>query len=146
MSTISCFEEIDVWQAARTLTKAVYKITQQGGFAKDFTLARQLHAASVSTMSNIAEGFDSGSKAEFIHFLSYTRRSASEVQSHLYVALDQDYITQEAFSDLYEQAQTVRKMVTSFMKYLRTEQASRRFNSSTRELANSRTREPRNIS
>ena len=70
-------------------------------------------------MNNIAEGFDSGSKAEFIRFLAYARRSASEVQCNLYVALDQNYISKQAFDKCYGQAEKVRRMVTAFINYLR---------------------------
>jgi four helix bundle protein len=70
-------------------------------------------------MNNIAEGFDSGSKAEFIKFLGYARRSASEIQCDLYVALDQDYIQQQDFNGSYEKAEKIRRMITAFINYLR---------------------------
>ena len=146
MVKIQRFEEIEAWRVARELTRAIYSVTSEGAFSRDFALRDQIRRAAISVMSNIAEGFDSGSKAEFIHFLSYARRSASEVQSHLYVVLDQGYIAQEVFSNLYEQTQTIRRMVTSFMKYLRAEQASRRLGSLTREPANPRTRALRSVS
>ena len=123
MGSIRCFEEIDAWKESRVLTKMVYSVTQQGKFSKDWELARQIQKSSVSIMSNVAEGFDGGSKAEFVRFLGYARRSASEVQSHLYVVLDQSYLTEETFTHLYQHAQTVRKMVTSFMKYLQAQRA-----------------------
>ena len=70
-------------------------------------------------MSNIAEGFDSGSKPEFARFLSFARRSASEVQSQLYVALDQSYIGKEDFDILYKEAESIRRMITNFILYLK---------------------------
>jgi len=122
MASVHRFEDIDAWQEARKLTKTSYALTQTGRFAKDWGLVDQLQRASVSVMTNIAEGFDSGSNPEFVRFLGYARRSASEAQSVLYIALDQGYITDDQFSSAYEQAEKVRRMVTSFSRYLRTRQ------------------------
>ena len=122
MASVHRFEDIDAWQEARKLTKTIYALTQTGRFAKDWGLVDQLQRASVSVMTNIAEGFDSSSSPEFVRFLGYARRSASEAQSVLYIALDQGYITDDQFSSAYEQAEKVRRMVTSFSRYLRTRQ------------------------
>jgi four helix bundle protein len=134
MASIHRFEDIEAWQEARKATKAIYGVTREGRFAKDWGLANQVQRASVSAMTNIVEGFDSGSGQEFARFLGYSRRSASEVQSILYVALDQAYITEEQFTSLYEQAEKVRRLVTAFSRYLRTRQ---RANAPTRQRANS---------
>jgi len=75
--------------------------------------------ASVSIMANISEGFDSNSDDEFVRFLRYALRSATEVQSHLYVAVDQKYISEGNFDDLYKQATEVKKMISGFIRYLR---------------------------
>ena len=123
MGRIQRFEDIEAWKTARQLTKAVYKATREPPFSKDRDLASQIQRAAVSVMSNIAEGFDSNSKPEFAQFLNYARRSTGEVQFHLYVALDQAYISESCFATLYEQAQTARRMVVSFMGYLRTDHA-----------------------
>jgi four helix bundle protein len=116
---ITRFEDIEAWKEARILTQEVYKVTDLSNFSKDWGVSQQIQRAAVSIMNNIAEGFDSGSKAEFAKFLGYARRSASEVQCDLYVALDRKYITQVNFDDMYKQAEKVRRMVTSFMRYLR---------------------------
>ena len=116
---IKRFEEIEAWQKARELTKLVYKISARQKFSGDWELKDQIRAASLSVMSNIAEGFDSFSKVEFARFLNISRRSSSEIQSQLYAALDQGYIEQEDFRDLYERAEQVRKMITGFIKYLK---------------------------
>jgi four helix bundle protein len=84
---IEKFEDIRAWQQARELANLVYDLTEKGGFAKDYRLRDQIQGAAGSIMHNIAEGFDDGSDAEFIHFLKYSRRSASEVQSEIYLAL-----------------------------------------------------------
>jgi len=116
---IKSFEEIEAWKRARTLTQSIYKITSNGNFSKDWALRDQIRRASSSVMSNIAEGFDSGTKAEFARFLNIARRSASEVQSQLYIAKDQSYIDHEQFSVIYKEIEEIRKMITGFIKYLR---------------------------
>lgn len=115
---IERFEEIEAWKVARELTKETYALTQNQPFTNDFGLKDQIQRASVSVMSNIAEGFDGRSKMEFVRFLGYAFRSATEVQSHLYVALDQSYITQERFQELYDQAVSVKKLINGFIRYL----------------------------
>ena len=87
---ITRFEEIEAWQIGRDLSQVVYKIVKKEKFSKDYWLKDQVCRASVSIMANIAEGFDSGSRAEFARFLAYAQRSCSELQSEIYVALDQD--------------------------------------------------------
>jgi len=94
------FEDLIAWQKARQLTVEIYRITAQGEFAKDFGLRDQIRRAAVSVMSNIAEGFDRGSRGEFHQFLVVAKASCAEVRSQLYVALDVGYIVQEIFSNL----------------------------------------------
>lgn len=119
MAIIERFEEIEAWKQARKLTKAVYRVTRSGSFHEDLGLRDQLQRAAVSTMANIAEGFDGGSNREFIKFLGYAFRSGTEVQSHLYVALDQAYITQRDFDSIYELTVQVKSLVWGFTRYLR---------------------------
>src|SRR3990172_8363764 len=94
MATIQSFEEIEAWQKARELTRAVYACSGQGAFSRDFGLRDQIRRAAVSIMSNIAEGFERGGSAEFVQFLAIAKGSASEVEAQLYVAFDQGYINQ----------------------------------------------------
>jgi four helix bundle protein len=105
------FEDLVAWQKARTLTKAIYQASSQGRFARDYGLAGQIQRASVSIMSNIAEGFERGSRAEFAQFLSVAKGSCSEVRSQIYVALDNEYISEETFSLLMAQAKEVGRIV-----------------------------------
>jgi four helix bundle protein len=116
--TIRRFEDIEGWQLARELTKGVYAVAMRGAFAKDFGLRDQITRASGSAMHNIAEGFDGGSNAEFIKFLRDSQRSCTEVQSQLYVALDQAYISQDEFNALYNQAAKTHAKVGGFIRYL----------------------------
>jgi four helix bundle protein len=117
---ISRFEDIEAWQSARTLTNLVYDATLTGAFDADRDLRRQLRTAATSSMGNIAEGFDAGSDAEFQRFLRMAQRSATEVQSHLYVALDRHYLERAQFENLYAQAQQTRRIIGGFIKYLQT--------------------------
>lgn len=111
MSSIERFEDLIAWQKARVLTKEIYSITRQGIFAKDFGLAGQLQRASVSIMSNIAEGFERVSLKDFHKFLTIAKSSCAEVRSHLYVALDTAYLSQRSFDNLTAQAQEVARIV-----------------------------------
>ena len=115
---IERFEDIEAWQLARELTGKVYAITNKPGFARDYGLKDQIQRASGSVMHNIAEGFDGGSNAEFVKFLRYAQRSCSEVQSELYVALDQKYISASEFDALYEMTGKTRAKIGAFIKYL----------------------------
>ena len=116
---ITRFEDIKAWQEARKLVNMVYAVINKSlKFRKDFRLVNQIQDAAVSSMSNIAEGFARRSNKEFIQFLFVSKSSAAEVQSQLYVALDQEYITQEDFQKIYNQAEIVSKMNSAFIKYL----------------------------
>ncbi len=116
---IERFEDIEAWQLARELTRKVYCLTRKSRFAKDYGLKRQIQDAAGSSMHNIAEGFDSETNAEFIRFLRYAKRSCSEVQSELYVALDEGYISADEFKDLYEKARRTRAAIRGFINYLK---------------------------
>ena len=117
---IEKFEDIKAWQLARNLVREIYAISAKGAFAKDFALKDQIRRAAASTMHNIAEDFDSGSRAEFSRFLRYTQRSATEVMSQLYIALDQDYLTPAQFKTLRQLAGEVRATTGGFIKHLQT--------------------------
>jgi four helix bundle protein len=119
MAGIKRFEEIEAWKEARKLTREVYRVTKQGGFRRDFGLRDQIQRASTSIMANIAEGFDGGSNREFLKFLGYAFRSTSEVQSHLYVALDQEYLAQPSFNSLFDFTVRVKNLIRGFIRYLR---------------------------
>lgn len=94
MAQISKFEDLIAWQKARTLTRDIYLITQQGAFSKDFGLSNQMQRATVSIMSNIAEGYERGTRNEFYRFLSIAKASCVELRSQLYIAFDIDYLAQ----------------------------------------------------
>jgi four helix bundle protein len=115
---ITRFEEIEAWQIGRDLSQFVYRVVKKK-FSKDYGLKDQVCRSSVSIMANIAEGFDSGSRAEFARFLAYAQRSCSELQSEIYVVLDQNYITQKEFDEIYSLASKVKSKIGAFIKYLK---------------------------
>jgi len=116
---ITRFENIEAWQEARKLVKMVYEVINNSPkFRRDFRLVNQIQDAAVSSMSNISEGFSRKGNKEFIQFLFISKSSAAEVQSQLYVALDQGYINQEDFNMVYDQAEVVSKLDSGFIKYL----------------------------
>jgi len=120
MSTFQNFEEIEAWQKARLLTKEIYRISKKGPFSRDYGLCDQIRRSSTSIMANIAEGFERSGTGEFLQFLSIAKGSAGEVKSHLYVALDQEYLDEATFNRLYEVSAEVNKMIGGLMNYLRT--------------------------
>ncbi len=111
MKKIERFEDLVAWQKSRKLTQKIYKVTRQGDFAKDFGLSGQIQRASVSIMSNIAEGFERGGRKEFHQFLSVAKASCAEVRSQLYVALDIGYLDESEFNEVLNQAEEVGKIV-----------------------------------
>jgi four helix bundle protein len=113
------FEELPCWQDARELSRVVFELTRQEAFSRDFSFKDQIWRAAVSVMDNIAEGFDDGSPNEFVRFLGYAQRSASEIQSQLYRALDCGYISRDQFESVYKAAASCRKQIKGFRRYLR---------------------------
>ncbi len=133
MAAITRFEDIESWKTARQLTNSVYAYTNQTGFNRDFGLRDQIRRASVSVMSNIAEGFESRTDVQFINFLGMARASAGEVRAQLYIALDQKYISEEQFNDAFAVAQTCARQIANFMKYLEANPRPRRVSDDTSE-------------
>jgi four helix bundle protein len=119
MATFKRFEEIESWKKARELSKRIYHVSGAASFAKDFGLKDQIRRASVSIMSNIAEGHDRSGTGEFIQFLATAIGSAAEVRCQLYVALDQAYIDDNTFDELTGLASETASMIGGLMNYLR---------------------------
>ena len=111
MAKVERLEGLIAWQKARELTRAIYEVTRQGAFAKDFGLSSQIQRAAVSIMSNIAEGFERGGRGDLHYFLSTVKASCAEVRPQLYVALDISYLDQTAFDRLMEQAEEVARIL-----------------------------------
>ncbi|OGC91287.1 MAG: four helix bundle protein [candidate division Zixibacteria bacterium RBG_16_53_22] len=108
---IEKFEDLIAWQKARALTRDIYEVTRQGVFARDFGLSGQIQRASVSIMSNIAEGFERSRIGKFHQFLSMAKASCAEVRSQLYVAKDIGYLDEDTFGRLLEQSNEVSRII-----------------------------------
>ena len=119
MGRIERFENIEAWDAASKLTKRIYDLSNRGRFTKDFSLRDQLRRAVVSVMANIAEGYERGGDKEFQQFLSTAKASCAEVRSHLYVAFDQQYLTEPDFAALKRDSEKISRMLSGFIGYLR---------------------------
>jgi len=119
MATLKWFEDIEAWKRARILTRAVYECSKSRDFYRDFGLRDQIRRASVSVMSNIAEGFERDGKREFLQFLAISKASVAEVEAQLYVALDQAYITDDEFKKVKALAVSTKQLIAGFMRYLR---------------------------
>jgi four helix bundle protein len=126
MTTAKRFEDLEVWQRAKELTSMIYRLSSSGTFARDFGLRDQMRRASVSVMSNIAEGFESQTQALFIRFLGHAKGSAGELRAQLYIALEQGYITNEEFDSVFSLAELCSKQLTRFIQYLESQPNSRR--------------------
>lgn len=120
------FEELPVWKASRELTRDVYAATLQKAFARDVRLASQIQAAAVSVMSNVAEGFESETHGEFTRALYHSKKSAGEVRSQLYVALDQGHITQEHFKNLKDLTEDVTRQLGGLIRHLKNKMKERK--------------------
>ncbi|MCY7375078.1 MAG: four helix bundle protein [Pyrinomonadaceae bacterium] len=119
MATFKKFEDIQAWQKARRLTKRIYKITKEGDFVKDFDLKSQIRRSGVSIMANIAEGQGRRTDKEFANFLNFSLGSTAETKSHIYVALDLNYIKQDDFNEIYEKLDEIGKMTLALCNHLR---------------------------
>ncbi|UOD35660.1 four helix bundle protein [Deferribacteraceae bacterium V6Fe1] len=113
---IERFEDIDAWKEGRELVKVIYECFKDN---KDYNFKDQIQRAAISIMSNIAEGFDRGSNKEFIQFFVIARASASEVRSLCYVALDNEYISEQMFEDLKERCLKINSLINGFIRYLK---------------------------
>lgn len=116
---IKKFEDIESWKKARQLTNEIYRTTATGGFVRDFGLKDQIRRASVSILSNIAEGFERGGDKGFCQFLAIAKGSCGEVRAQLYVALDQGYLAGDAFDRLFTSATEVGQLLAGFIRYLK---------------------------
>ena len=126
MTTAKRFEDLDVWQRSKELTNLIYRYSTDGAFSRDFGLRDQMRRASVSIMSNIAEGFESQTQTMFIQYLSRAKGSAGEVRAQLYIAHDQGYLTEEEFASAFSLAEICSKQLAKFIQYLESQPNARR--------------------
>ena len=115
---IKKFEDLESWKKARRLTNGIYEATAAGSFTRDFGLKDQIRRASISILSNIAEGFERGGDKEFLQFLAVAKGSCGEVRAQLYIATDQGYLSQNLFDRLFNEADEIGRLISGLMKYL----------------------------
>jgi four helix bundle protein len=119
MPKIERFEDLDAWKKAREMTKAVYVVTSSAKFSRDLGLKGQIRGSTVSSMSNIAEGFERNGDRQFLQFLSIAKGPTGEVKSQLYVALDAGYLTQAEFDEIYRLAAETSRLIGGLIRYLK---------------------------
>jgi len=117
--SVENFEDLQIWKEARRLTKEIYRLTSEPKFSKDFGLRTQIQKATVSVMSNIAEGFERTGNQEFAQFLYVAKGSCGEIRSQLYVAVDQGYIAATESEQLLISFKRLSSMIGSLINYLR---------------------------
>jgi len=119
MGMFKHFEDITVWQKARYLTKQIYIVSNEGQFATDYGLRDQIRRASISIVSNIAEGFERSGNNEFARFLAMAKGSSGEVRAQLYLATDLGYLHKDASNRLIALAEETSRMISGLISYLR---------------------------
>ncbi|PIV13058.1 four helix bundle protein [Candidatus Jorgensenbacteria bacterium CG03_land_8_20_14_0_80_38_39] len=119
MPIVKSFEDLFVWQKSRELAELIYDYTRKQTFSRDYGLIDQIRRAVVSILSNIAEGFERGGKEEILYFLYIAKAFCGEVRSQLYVAFDQDYISDEELKDGVELAKYVSALIFKFIDGLK---------------------------
>jgi four helix bundle protein len=119
MTAFKSFEEIVSWQKARVLCKEIYILSSNDKFAKDFGLRDQIRRSAVSIMANIAEGYERKSDGDFKRFLNILKGSLAEVKSHLYIALDLEYISDDKFKKLASDIDEINKTLYGLINYLK---------------------------
>lgn len=145
MPIVKRFEELQVWQQARELDRLIFRLTLKHEISRDYRLIDQWRAASGSIMDNIAEGFDREGRKEFLQFLSIAKGSTGEVRSQAYRALDRNYLNQEEFEQVYNQALELKNRLGKFMTYLKSSEfdgVKYRTETSSSELPNRQTPKP----
>jgi four helix bundle protein len=119
MSTVDKFEDLEAWKLARVLTGLIYSVSGAVSFAHDFALRDQIRRASISIVSNIAEGFERDGDKEFLQFLSMAKGSCGEVRAQLCLSFDQKYISRTEFDNLTAKAIQLSPVISGLIRYLR---------------------------
>ena len=118
MATVNRFEDLEVWKLSREIVNEIYDLTHQSSFSRDFSLCNQIRRSAVSILSNISEGFESGSDAQFARYLKIAKGSAGECRAQLYIALDQHYMNQKEFNDITRALIRCSKKLSRLIDYL----------------------------
>jgi len=117
MATIKTFEEVNAWKQARILCQKIGQVIDTGRMKKNYRLIAQIEGSSGSIMDNIAEGFERGTRGEFITFLGYAKGSCGELRSQLHRALDRKYISPAEFDEFCALSTQISSMLQKFIAY-----------------------------
>ena len=118
MGTITKFEDLEVWKLARVIVNNIYELTKSGDFKQDYALKNQIRRSGLSILSNIGEGFESGTDKQFARYLKIAKGSAGECRAQIYIAFDQQYISQEEFRNNKSRLVTCSKQLSRLISYL----------------------------
>jgi four helix bundle protein len=118
MATVKKFEDLDVWKLARKITNEIYDLSKKNEFGRDYALRNPIRRSAISTISNIAEGFEAGTDKLFSRYLKIAKGSAGECRAQLYIALDQHYISQDKFNRLNEKLIICSRKLSKLISYL----------------------------
>ena len=118
MATIQHFEDLEIWQLSRTLYQKISRLAEKLRMNHDYRFAEQLKSAAGSIMDNIGEGFERNSRLEFLNSLSISKGECGELKSQLYRTLDDNYASENEFSELYKHTDMVSRKIANFVKYL----------------------------
>jgi len=116
---INRFEDLEIWQEARSLCQFIFDVTSKGPFNKDYRFRDQIRASSGSIMDNVAEGYERSGNKEFIQFLSIAKGSCGETRSQCYRAMDFGYIDEESLEELIDRTTNLNRKIAGFMSYLK---------------------------
>lgn len=125
MATVKRFEDLDVWKLTREIVNHIYDASRHNEFSRDFALMNQIRRSAISILSNIAEGFESGTDKKFANYVNIAKASAGECRAQLYVVWDQDYMSTEVFNTINRKLTIVSKQLSKLESYLRSEKTSR---------------------
>jgi len=119
MATIKQFEDLDIWKEAIEVAAKVYKLTNTESIKNDWSMKDQIRRSAISISSNIAEGFEYNNNKQFVRFLGYSKGSAGELRSQLFLLKEVNSIDITDFGDLNDRLISLSKKIMSFIKYLK---------------------------
>lgn len=119
MATIEKFEDLIAWQKSKAFAVKIYSVTEEGKFSKDYGLRDQIRRASISIVSNIAEGFERKGNKEFLQFLFYSLGSIAEVKTQLIISFELNYISKEKYDELNDLLVDIQKITKGLVTYLK---------------------------
>ena len=119
MAKIERFEDLDLWKEAIVIGVEIYTLTSVGKLEKDYSSKDQLRRAAISISNNIAEGFEYNNNKSFIKFLGYSKGSAGELRSNLFVLKEAQAISNDDYKSLETKLLSISKNMGGFIKYLK---------------------------